>query len=287
MQATSKFNLIVVLESLPANDMKTGKRVYDDQLMHINSKHSNLNSELIQVESADEFVDALRGLTLRAEEQDLIPLLHIECHGSKSGLKIADGSTLRWARLKNELIRLNRATKLNLTVVVGACNGGHLIGAASHMDGAPFFGIIGVDGEITNGDLEHRFKNFYPTLFRTADANVAIDSLNHGITDQNQRFMFLGARLFFAESFRKYYLNYCRGKPKRKRTEMLVSRVLRDPKVAALGIKFAREQVKKNLSDPKEHFEFFRNRFFFCDNIPDILERLPLDFDDVIEHKYA
>lgn len=287
MQASSKFNLIVVLESLPANDMKTGKRVYDDQLMHINSKYAYLNSELIQVESADEFVNALRGLTLRVEEQDVIPLLHIECHGSKSGLTMADGSALPWARLKNELIALNRATKLNLTVVVGACNGGHLIGTASHMDGAPFFGIIGVDGEVTNGDLEQRFKNFYPTFFQTGDANAAIDSLNHGISDQNKRFMFLGARLFFAEGFRKYYLNYCRGKKKSKRTEMLVSRVLQDQKVANLGIKFAREQVKKHLSDPKEHFEFFRNRFFFCDHIPEILERLPLDYDEVIQGKYA
>lgn len=283
MQASSSFNVVVVLESLPDSEMKTGKQIYDDQLMHINAEYPILKSELVQVKTSGEFVDALRQLTHQVNEQNVIPLLHIECHGSKRGLKMADGTMLPWARLKNELIPLNRATKLNLVVVVGACNGGHLIGTASHMDGAPFFGVIGVDGEITSGDLERRFKSFYRTLFETAgDANAALDSLNQGADDPSQKFMFLGARRFFAESFRKYYWNYCRGKQKRKRTEALVSRVLQDPKVASFGIKFARNHIKKHLSDPKDDFEFFRNRFFFGDQIPGILERLPLEYEKVI-----
>lgn len=282
MQSSSMFNHVIVIESLPEKEMKTGKRIYDDQLMHINSRYPNLSAELIQVNASDAFVDALRQLSNQVEQQNIIPLLHIECHGSRSGLKLADGSILQWARLKNELIKLNRATQLNLTIVVGACNGGHLIGTASHMDGAPFFGVIGVDGELTSGDLEQRFKTFYRTFFETGNANAAVDSLNEDVSDASQKFMFLGARRFFAESFRKYYWNYCRGKKKRKRTEALVSRVLQDPKVASLGIKFARGQVKKHLSDPKDDFEFFQNRFFFSEQIPGILERLPLEYEKVI-----
>lgn len=287
MEASSVFNHVTVIESLPESDSKTGQWIYDDRLLHLNSVYPPLTSELIQLTSSAEFVECLRSLCLRVESERFIPLLHIECHGDKDGLQMGDGSHLPWNTLKNELINLNRATHFNLLLVVGACNGAYLIDTASHMDGAPFFGVIGAKCELNPEELKQRFSNFYKVLFESDDANKAMDSINENVSDESRHFMFLGARSFFAEGFRAYFQQYCRGKPKKARTELLVSRVLQDAKVKRLGIKFARNEVKKHLANPKNDFEFFRNRFFFADDIPNIFERLPLDYEKVINGSYA
>ena len=114
-----------------------------------------------------------------------------------------------------------------------------------------------------------------------------MDAMNNKIGDEGDKFRFLGARALFASAFKRYYNDYCRGKAKKKRIEHLTSRVLQNPEVSKHGIKWARTQVKKALSNPRDDFEFFHKRFFFVNQLPEILERLPLNYDEVIGQEDA
>ncbi|MDK9559133.1 hypothetical protein QQF73_15980 [Marinobacter sp. M216] len=287
MKAEAQYNKIVVIESLPEGEMKTGKSLFDDQLMHINARFPQLSAELVQVDNSEQFLNCLRKLTEEVIRDAIIPVLHIECHGSTDGLVMADGVVLSWAELKSELIKLNLATRLNLLVVVGACNGAYLIDTATQVDAAPFFAVVGSETELDAGTIKDAFGNFYSELFASQDGDKAIDAMNSKISNDDQKFRFLGARAFFSEAFKKYYQDYCRGKGKRKRIEYLTSRVLQNPNVARHGIKWARTQVKKVLSNPEDDFEFFRNRYFFVDQLPEILDRLPISYEEAIGQENA
>ncbi|OAN93373.1 hypothetical protein A8B84_20020 [Marinobacter sp. EhC06] len=282
MKVTGLLNKVIVIESLTEGELKTGSRLFEDRLMHLDSYDENLSAEFFSVEDADSFINCLRTISQRIPKENIVPIIHIECHGDEDGLMLADGSHLPWNRFRNELIKINFASRLNALIVVGACGGANLIGSATQMDGAPFFGVIGVKEEVKAGDLENRFRDFYSALFEAKDGDVAMDALNKGIGDNEPRFGFIGARALFEAGFRSYYWKFCRGKGKRERIEFLVSRFLQNPEIKSRGIKYARSKVKEQLSKPEDDFEFFRKRFFFTDQLPEVLERFPMEFEDVI-----
>lgn len=282
MKVAGLLNKVIVIESLAEGELKTGTRLFEDQLMHLDSKVENLSAEIFPVEDADAFIRCLRAISERIPKEAIAPIIHLECHGDEGGLMLADGSHLPWNRFRNELIKINFASRLNTLVVVGACDGANLISTATQIDGAPFFGVIGVQEEIKAGDLVRRFRDFYSTFFETKDGDKAMEALNKDIGDSEPRFGFIGARALFEASFRNYYWMYCRGKGKKARVEFLVSRVLQNPEVKSRGIKYARKRVKEELSKPEDDFEFFRKRFFFTDRLPEVLERFPMEFNDVI-----
>lgn len=282
MKVTSLLNKVIVIESLAEEELKTGTRLFEDPLMYLDSLDENLSAELFSVEDADAFINCLRTISQRIPKENIAPIIHIECHGDEDGLMLADGGHLPWNRFRNELIKINFASRLNTLVVVGACDGANLIGTATQMDGAPFFGVIGVQEEVKAGDLERRFRDFYSAFFEAKDGDMAMQALNKDIADNEPRFRFIGARALFEASFRSYYWKFCRGKGKRERIEFLVSRVLQNPEIKGRGIKYARTKVKEQLSNPEDDFEFFRKRFFFSDHLPEVLERFQMKFEDVI-----
>lgn len=283
MKVTGLLNKVIVIESLAEEELKTGTRLFEDRLMHLDSYSENLSGELISVEDSDAFINCLRKISQRIPKENIVPIIHIECHGDEEGLMLADGNHLPWNRFRNELIKINFASRLNTLVVIGACDGANLIGTATQMDGAPFFGVIGAQDDVKAGDLERRFRDFYAVLFDAKDGDMAMEALNKNIGDNEPRFRFIGARALFEASFRSYYWKFCRGKGKRERIEFLVSRVLQNPEIKARGIKHARAKVKEQFANPEDDFEFFRKRFFFTDHLPEVLERFPMIFEDVIQ----
>lgn len=94
----ARIKTIIVIESLPANERKTGTELYNDIIVRSTEfykKQNDLKNQFYSVESKAAFLDILTNID--SVEPGL--MLHIETHGSedKTGLTLADSSKVLWS----------------------------------------------------------------------------------------------------------------------------------------------------------------------------------------------
>jgi hypothetical protein len=168
---------IELIDSIREGELQTGRHIeehiadvrYDPAVVHIPiTRHL--------VSTAEEFYTVLSNLTAGAAEENVWPLVHIECHGSDQGLQLAQGAFLTWAEIQPYLMAVNKATRNHLFMIVAACKGFHAIKAMlDRVDDAVSLRPLGGPAEeTTSGRIEDGMKRFYAALLRTGDLNAAI-----------------------------------------------------------------------------------------------------------------
>jgi hypothetical protein len=140
--------------------------------------HPDLLVAFEQPTTKQELLLLLGRIRDEAQFDGLYPMIHFECHGCPDGLGVANKELITWDDLRKPLIEINRICRLNLLIVLAACNGAHLMKVATKMDRAPFWAIIGPEVEVTAGNVEKNFGAFYKTFFDKLDGDAAIDALN-------------------------------------------------------------------------------------------------------------
>lgn len=169
---------IVVIESLAPNEVATGQMNAEWIASLVDDHDVGIGVDLVRTSGAQGFSKLLYDLTDRARRHDDWPMLHIECHGSKStGLWFADGSNLPWDSLAALLTDLNLATQFNLPVVLSACFGAHLTGQYSPVKPAPAFGIVAPSHTIEPAEILAGFRIFYSRFAETSDLGRATSTL--------------------------------------------------------------------------------------------------------------
>lgn len=95
----------------------------------------------------------------------MVPILHLEAHGSNLGLEGPNGSgdkeLLSWGELTKPFQGLNLATRCNLIVVVAACTGFAGIQALVKGPRAPAVALVGPDTTVMPKELLEGTKEFY------------------------------------------------------------------------------------------------------------------------------
>lgn len=281
MVSESIFNKLWVIESLPEGDPKTGTSLVDNQLNGVKQENPELNIAFEQPITKADLIEVLRKIRDEART-GMYPMLHLECHGCPDGLGVASGELVEWDELREILIDINQACRLNLVIVLAACNGAHLIKVSTKLDRAPFWAIIGPENKVKAGDIEKDFGAFYQTFFKNLNGDVAIDALNKGQVPSDRTYHFLSAKGLFIKAYRKYYKSHCIGKGRRERIEYLTTQAMKNPDVKRRGVNWARNKVKEGLASEDAHFEKLRNRYFFVDCCPENAQRFPLHRDEVI-----
>jgi hypothetical protein len=127
MDSGTSFNKLWVLESLREGDLKTGKGLVENQLVDAQRNHPDLLVAYEQPGTKEELLGLLRRIRDETHSDGLYPMIHFECHGCRDGLAVANGQFVTWGELRQTLIEINQACRLNLVVVLAACNGAHLI----------------------------------------------------------------------------------------------------------------------------------------------------------------
>jgi hypothetical protein len=210
-------------------------------------------------------------------------LLHVECHGSRDGLILANGETVTWPEIRDSLFLLNVATRNRLIVVFASCWG--LYGArtlTAELDyGTPFRLVIGPSVKITSALIESALKAFYEVLLKTGKLQNAVTAARQfdpafRAFSATEIFI-LGWRAFFRFPTKSY-------KEKQQETEKLVSRFMKDRnlKSAPPGI---HKQVRGALSSEEVEpaFEAYKRKFFMLDAFPEIADDLlDLTHDNVL-----
>ena len=103
-----RFGKIEIIEWLRPGEMKTGRDLFDEvEPMGIASMPA-IGAQYRQVSTRAEFLAALREIENEFRATDMLPLLHIETHGSIGGIGVSEQEGIAFAELMEEFIPLNR-----------------------------------------------------------------------------------------------------------------------------------------------------------------------------------
>lgn len=153
---------IWIIEWLPSNEKHTGQILYD----WMKERRSGW-SAYCSCKSKAELINAIERATIRTQQSEMVPVLHLEAHGDRDneGLIGPDNNgnleLLTWDELTVPLQQLNLATRCNLVVVVAACTGFAGIKALTGGPRAPAVAIVGPDATVLPSNLLWGTKEFY------------------------------------------------------------------------------------------------------------------------------
>ena len=171
-RAGFKFSHLEIIQSLRPGDLHTG-RILDGTLRTLGDIPGDRIRYSEVVTKADLMVKLMQIAGLASTRAE-IPILHLECHGDKSGLELTSGETVTWRELRNPFSLLNQLSGLNFLLVMASCFGGHAIDLMDITAPAPVWGVIGPDKEVNAIELRDGFIAMYSTLFRVGDLGTAI-----------------------------------------------------------------------------------------------------------------
>jgi hypothetical protein len=274
------FNKIIVLESLHAGNISTGKNLYENVLIWKQMNYRGLSCTLNKISNTKDLIESLEIIYNETKFNNIHPVIHIEMHGNKHGIETSSGDFLKWNTLYPYLQRINISCRNNMLLTLAACYGIYLTQISKTTEAAPFWGLVAPVKPIKSRDLEISFQSFYEEILTSQNGDIALKKLNETYGDEKPRYAFWPCVLIFREAYRSYYKNHCIGKPFKRRIEDLVSKV----RIAnrTIPIKQLRRDVKNKLKNHDEYFSECRRKFFMIDRFPENDIRFPVTINDCI-----
>lgn len=194
---------IVVIQSLPKDDKKTGKELFDDTIkMHIDYKQPTrikMTYQFHDVEGKISFVEMLRFYGINSQYIIGGIVIYLEMHGAsdKRGLILRDGSFISWEEIVDLLRVININTKNNLYITMATCYGRYLFeGAHSHKK-SPYSGYISASKEVMAKEIIDDFTIIFETLI--ASGNLVYSYLE---LEKN------GSNFYYMDSKRTFEVNF-------------------------------------------------------------------------------
>lgn len=270
---SNRFNQILVVDSIPTGEYNTARRLFEDLETYATAYSPSPAVRYVRVENAAEFFQCILMSKKNAEERDIIPMLHIECHGDEDGFQFADGSLADWDELKVPITELNVATGLNLMVAVAACTGGALAKVMRMGDRAPFWGLIGPTRSLTAGELEKAYAALYLILLSTKAPANAVQALDQATAPG--LFWRTTSQGLFEKVWRSYKSEHCTSAALEMRGRRMMER-LRESGISPLPS--MNELISRFIGHEPIAFERYRQTFFMCDLFPEHSNRFPIEY---------
>ena len=270
---TNRFNQIIVIDSIPVGELNTAKRLVEDLETYANAYSPSPAVQYVRIESGDEFIEQIFKCRKDVVERDIVPMLHIECHGYEDGFQFANGSLANWEELKLPITELNIATRLNLMIAVAACTGGALAKILRMSDRAPFWGLIGPTKILSASELEKAYHSLYLTLLDTKSPEKAVKAMD--IATEPGTFWRTTAQGLFEKGWARYKQEYCSAEALEVRAKRMRERL---EKLSENSLPTVKELKQRLVNHEPKAFERFRATFFMCDLFPDHQTRFPLQY---------
>lgn len=272
---------IVIIESIPARELKSGSLVFEFIQAQIEQNGLNIALELFTCPVADDFRHLLAQLTDEALKTGHAPILQIECHGDQfDGLVFSDNSFITWPDVAEILTNLNRACRFNLLAIFSACFSGHFIGEIDALTPAPCWCMIAPTHTVDPAEIMQVIRTFYMVLMQTADAGRAIKSIRQ-LRMQDGRWFGQSAELWFERLTLGYIADHCTRKMARIRARKQFREIKREGKYVSIG------QLKRMLKrQNKDILSRLFDTFFMIDDIPGNRQRFTRAHNR-IQHKIS
>jgi hypothetical protein len=279
-----KFNKIYIIQYLGESEYKTGQRLYEDLLQWAPIKDKRYSVDFKSISNKEELFQRFGFIAEESRQKNILPILHLECHGCKDGLRLSNNELVNWEELRGKLTKINIYCRNNLLLVLAACQGGYIIELLSPECRAPFAGVIAPEKERTSGQIEKDFKSFYKEFLNSFDGNKAIEMLNKdGLIDSS--YIFVGCDYIFGKVFREYFNKLCKGKTFERRIENLVTQAINSWLVDLSKLSIVRKYLKNYLKNPEISFDRLKNNFFMLDLYPENIDRFNIKFIEVKENQ--
>jgi hypothetical protein len=271
----ARFSKIFIAESIPSGEDQTGRRLYQAlrplpaaltrpiQIVHVDVPTRVAFEAFLE----DVVADISRGHT---------PLLHIECHGNDDGIGLANRRDfIAWHELRDYLVPINIATRMNLIVSIAACYGVFAIRELVPSARAPFLAALSTDRAAYPDELYQGFAAFYTTLLETLDGDQALSQVRHNTP--GAPFFFIDALGHFKLIYRNYLARQCTPEQYRRRAQVIQDK----QRESGCPITSVDDIYTRLVEDQKPAFERLWREHFLVDLCPRNAERFPLSYAEV------
>ncbi|QZP30487.1 hypothetical protein [Pseudomonas sp. DR48] len=181
MSSGISFSKIVIIQSLNADEVKTGSILYDYVSSLVEEHRHDIPVEIIDCQSSDEFTKVIDDLIVDARD-DVYPIVHIECHGHpQDGLDFSDGSDLSWEQVSVKTEQLNFATDFNLLLIFSACFGDYFSHTMGITKPAPCWCAIGPSLTVMPDEILYGLRAFYSEFLTNLDIGEAVKRLEGSV----------------------------------------------------------------------------------------------------------
>ena len=281
------FGVVHIVEWLRPEDAKTGLELFGEiEPMGIMSS-PEVQVHFWRAKTRSDFVGMLRTFENEFRATGRVPLLHIETHGNTDGIGVSEAEGISWRDLMEELISLNRSTRLNLVIVLAACEGFWGV-QMLQLDrrAAAFRGLIGPNRPVSGKEMADGCTAFYRTVFGRLNGDEALKAMNDAVDLNKETFWIVSAETVFKTVYQHYLETKCTSESMGKRIATIDDNLRARYRAEGRGGRFNweierdRQVARQCLGDHRARFEEMRREFFFLDLYPENTERFDFTFDE-------
>ncbi|MNK58848.1 hypothetical protein D3C87_779440 [compost metagenome] len=160
---------IIIIESIPEDEKKTGKELYDDIITkYIQFFNSEIKAEYYKVTSKSEFLEIIENITQNISNE-IETILHIEAHGGNEEIQFSNYELLKWIELEKKLSIINAKSKNKLHLNLATCHGMHVAEKTSLIDTAPYKSFISALNELSPYEIIEDNSILYEEIIKSKD----------------------------------------------------------------------------------------------------------------------
>lgn len=271
-----RYDSVFVVQSLAANEDPTGAKLFDGTIAPQAASDHLVAVLYDNVVTKRDLLSVLNAIAEEAEEHGRSPILHLEAHGGLEGIRVADPAAelVRWEEVAPFLLRINRASRMNLLVVAGMCHGVNLVDVLDPLDRAPAFGIIGAPERVSPEALLDAMRLLYWNLLNDQGINLTLSAMR---SEGRGDFRMVSAELWLCQVFRASL------EADNETREQRVARLLQETfKGAIPDVRESmarRVEIARELDDNRKWFDYYRQTFLWLDQFPENEERFRFTYE--------
>ena len=274
-----KTGSIHIIDSLPAGGLRTGENAFEEAQTLGFSLQPNIGVHYWREPRSSDVINRLATIADTVVATARAPIIHFEAHGSTEGLQTSSGEFLGWEDLRIPLAKINILCRLNLLVLVEACDGEALAKVVQLTDRAPVWGLIGPKRPVSFGEIDDANRAFYRTMARTKDGALALRAMNETVKAADNPFSFIGAEMMFRAVMKRYFKEMCTSGMIEQRADKVIAEFINSGANAEV-VGSLRTSLRDHIGDHRALFDAVRSRFFFTDLCPDHEQRFRTLFED-------
>lgn len=273
-------NALRVIDLTRPAEPNVGKRLADDIPLWSSIGRVGVSSTYDRIGSTAALRHLINRVVSHCETQHEVPILHFEAHGSTKAIRIGEADSLSWMAFLELLRTVNVATRNNLLVTMAACKSAWLTLSVAPDKPCPFCLLIAPIDDVSVGEVEGGFQDFYRTLLANYDMNGCLTALNARVVSSENAFVAVDAEELFRDVARAYIEKHCTGKARQRRLERLVSRAVDAGLTTETPLRDVRKNFRRQLqADPETSLRANFETFMMIDRFPENKQRFVFDIE--------
>lgn len=175
---------VIIFESLPTNERKTGYSLYTTTLRYKQFEDNVLHLEYYDIENREDFFNILNKIVDEAVENNYFYFLHFEIHGYSGGINLKNNEDVEWQEIIPIIRKLNVHYKNALGLYLAVCKGATIMSNTDFNDRAPFGFIVANTDDLNQDEILLGFEKFYESFFYNLDAKIAVEEFNKVVRNE-------------------------------------------------------------------------------------------------------